>query len=355
MKILVDIGHPAHVHLFKNMAHEMIKKGHEFFFTVREGENQAQLLKNNGFNYAIIGKKQKGSIRKLLGIFIFSFKIFRVARHFKPDLFISHGSMYAGYAAFLTGKKHIALEDTGNMEQLYFSKPVSDVILSPRSLQVDLGRKHIRYNGFHELAYLHPKRFKPDISVLEELNLKEGEKFVILRFVSWNATHDIGQFGLSLNQKSELIKVILKYGSVFISSEDPIPLEFEQYALRIAPHRLHHALSYATLYIGEGATTASECAMLGTPAFYVNSIKAGTLEQQERYGLLSCFHNTAGLIEKVDKILKTPDLKDKFIMRRNKMLKENIDVTSFLIWFVENFPESKSIIIKDPLFQYSFK
>ncbi len=36
MKILVDIGHPAHVHLFKNMAHEMIKKGHEFFFTVRE-------------------------------------------------------------------------------------------------------------------------------------------------------------------------------------------------------------------------------------------------------------------------------------------------------------------------------
>ena len=71
-------------------------------------------------------------------------------------------------------------------------------------LQVDLGRKHIRYNGFHELAYLHPNRFKPDISVLDELKVKEGEKFVILRFVSWNATHDFGQAGLSFDQKKEL-------------------------------------------------------------------------------------------------------------------------------------------------------
>ena len=130
--------------------------------------------------------------------------------------------MYAGYAAFLTGKKHIALEDTGNMEQLFFSKPVSDVILSPQSLQVDLGRKHIRYNGFHELAYLHPKRFKPDISVLKELKVKEGEVFVILRFVSWNATHDFGQSGLSLSQKSALINEISKYARVFISGEESL-------------------------------------------------------------------------------------------------------------------------------------
>ncbi len=121
--------------------------------------------------------------------------------------------MYAGYAAFLTGKKHIALEDTGNMEQLFFSRPVSDVILSPQSLQVDLGKKHIRYNGFHELAYLHPERFNPDISVLNELNVKEKEKFVIMRFVSWNATHDFRQSGLSLKQKSELIEEISKYAN----------------------------------------------------------------------------------------------------------------------------------------------
>jgi predicted glycosyltransferase len=355
MKILIDIGHPAHVHLFKNMAHEMIKKGHEFFFTVREGEHHAQLLEENGFSYAIIGRKHAGHLWKLFGLFGFSFAIFKIARRFKPDLFLSHGSMYAGYAAFLTGKKHIALEDTGNMEQLFFSKPVSDVILSPASLQVELGRKQIRYSGFHELAYLHPGRFKPDISVLKELQVKEGEKFVILRFISWNATHDFGQGGLSFEQKKVLISSLLKHAKVYISSEKALPPEFEKYALRIDPGRLHHALFYAAMYIGEGATTASECAMLGTPSVYVSTISPGTLVQQEKYGLVSCLRNSNGLLDKIEELFNTPDLRCDFQRRRNKMLSENIDVTAMLIWFVENYPKSKAILLNDPSFQFSFQ
>ncbi len=355
MRILIDIGHPAHVHLFKNMAREMIEKGHEFFFTIREAEHQAALLEENGFNYAVIGLKRKGSVRKLLGIITFTYKIFRIALKFKPDLFLSHGSMYAGYAAFLTRKKHIALEDTGNMEQLFFSKPVSDVILSPQCLQVDLGKKHIRYNGFHELAYLHPERFNPDISVLKELNVREGEKYVIMRFVSWNATHDFGQSGLSSVEKSALIKEVSKFATVFISGERQLPYEFEKYALRLPPGRLHHALFYASMYIGEGATTASECAMLGTPAIYINSITAGTLEQQENYGLLFGFRNSEGIVEKVNDLFNMPHLRDEFQRRRFKMLADNIDVTSMLVWFVENYPDSKTIMTNDPSFHYSFQ
>ena len=113
MKVLIDIGHPAHVHLFKYLAREMTQKGHSFFFTVREGENQAKLLEEYGFPFITIGRKQNGLLRKFIGIITFSLKIYRVSLKFKPDLFISHGSMYAGYAALLTGKKHIALEDTG--------------------------------------------------------------------------------------------------------------------------------------------------------------------------------------------------------------------------------------------------
>ena len=32
MKILIDIGHPGHVHLFRPFAQEMIKKGIKFYF-----------------------------------------------------------------------------------------------------------------------------------------------------------------------------------------------------------------------------------------------------------------------------------------------------------------------------------
>ena len=355
MRILVDIGHPAHVHLFKNTAHEMISKGNAFYFTVREGENESVLLNENGFKYSVIGKKQKGALRKILKLFTFSYRILKVARNFKPDLFLSHGSMYAGYAALIYGKKHIALEDTGNMEQLFFSKPVSNVILSPRSLQVDLGRKHIKYDGFHELAYLHPARFKPDIAVLNELNLQKDEKYIIIRFVSWNATHDIGQTGFSFAQKARLIEEISRHVRIFISGEESLPEEFARFGLKIPPGRFHHALAFAAMHIGEGATTVSECAMLGTPALYVNSISAGTLKQQEKYGLVTCLKQTDGIIEKVIELLQFPQLKAEFQHRRRKMLLENIDVTSFLVWFIENFPGSKDKLKKDPSFQGTFK
>jgi predicted glycosyltransferase len=162
MRVLIDIGHPAHVHIFKNIVFNMQEKGHVFFFTVREGENETILLDKYGFNYQKIGNKRKGTINKILGIFIFSWRIIKVANNFKPDLFLSHGSMYAGYASLFVRKPHIALEDTGNMEQIRLSLPVSNVVLSPDVLPVDLGKKHIRYRGYHELMYLTPKYFNPD-------------------------------------------------------------------------------------------------------------------------------------------------------------------------------------------------
>ena len=166
MKILIDIGHPAHVHIFKNIVFEMQVKGHEFFFTVREGENETQLLQKYGFSFRRIGRKQKGTINKLLGIIAFSYKIFREAVKFKPDIFLSHGSMYAGYASRFLRKPHIALEDTGNMEQIRLSLPVSDFIISPDILNLDFGDKNITYNGNHELMYLTPPYFIPDKSII---------------------------------------------------------------------------------------------------------------------------------------------------------------------------------------------
>lgn len=333
----------------------MISKGHDIIFTVREGECQAELLSEYCLNFRIIGRKQKGKYRKFFWILVFSFRIARIAIRFKPDLFLSHGSMYAGYAAFLTGKRHIALEDTGNMEQIFFSKPVSDVILSPRALQVDLGKKHLRYDGFHELAYLHPIRFAPDNTVLGELDIKEGEQFTILRFISWKASHDQGHSGLTREQKFSIIGQVSKFGKVFISSEEALPEEFDPFTLKIAPHRLHHLLYYASVYIGEGATTASECAMLGTPAIYVNTNSAGTLNAQERYRLLYCISDFNELTAKVQELFQMTGLKDEFRKRRDAMLKDNIDVTAFLVWFVENYPSSQTRMKSDVSFTKLFR
>lgn len=38
MKKLMDIGHPAHVHVTKHFAHKMVPKGHQVLCTCRQKE-----------------------------------------------------------------------------------------------------------------------------------------------------------------------------------------------------------------------------------------------------------------------------------------------------------------------------
>ena len=101
---------------------------------------------------------------------------------------------------------------------------------------------------------------------------------------------------------------------------------------------------------------ASECAMLGIPAIYVNSLDAGTLrEQEDKYQLIHGFRSSEGVIEKVLEIINSPDTRSIYQLRRNKMLSEKIDPTAFLVWFVENYPASVKIMKENPDYQESFK
>lgn len=109
----------------------------------------------------------------------------------------------------------------------------------------DYGSKQIRYNGFHELAYLHPNKFTPNQSVLNELFLKEDDTFFIIRFVSWNATHDVGEGGFTLKEKIDLINYLKTKGKVFISSENKLPEELISYKLDLEPSKIHHLMAFA--------------------------------------------------------------------------------------------------------------
>lgn len=100
---------------------------------------------------------------------------------------------------------------------------------------------------------------------------------------------------------------------------------------------------------------ASECAMLGTPAIYVNSLSAGTLAEQERFELLYGFRNSDGVLEKALGLIKLPGLKEEWQKRRQRILSEKIDVTAFMVWFIENYPESGKIMKENPDFQHNFK
>ena len=344
MRILVDIGHPAHVHLFKNMIWNLEKDGYEVKITTRDKEITLYLLNAYGFKYENLGKHHKKLLNKLLGLITRDYKLYKIARKFKPDIFISHGSMYAAHVAKLLGRPHISLEDTENsIEQIRLYAPFTDVILTSMCFKLDLGKKQVKYNGYHELAYLHPNYFKPDSSVFDDLGLSKDKKNIILRFVSWSASHDIGDRGFT--NMIDAIRSLEQHGRILITSEEGLPPELEKYKISVPPEKIHHLLYFADLYMGESATMASESGVLGTPSIFVSTSRRGyTDELESKYDLVYTFSDpeTAqkDAVEKAFELLGNENIKEEWRQKRMKMLSEKIDVTAWMTNFIENYPES---------------
>ena len=344
MRILVDIGHPAHVHFFKHFVWEMQKRGHELLITAKDKEVSLQLLDAYGLKHVRTGSYRRGLALKAVDLLRIDWSTYKVARRFKPDILISLGSPNAAHVSWLLRKPHIAFEDTEHSrEQYYLYAPFTKTICTPSCFLRNLGAKQLRYAGYHELAYLHPKHYTPDPSVLGKLGLSPEDRFIIVRFVSWSASHDVGQHGVV--DPRLLVAELEKYGRVLITSERKLPTDLDRCRITVAPEKLHDLLYYASLYVGEGATVASECAALGTPAIYVNTLSAGTLkEQEEKYGLICCFYDPqtgqSEALGKAVELLQRPHLKEEWRGKRGRLLADKIDVTQFVMDLVENYPES---------------
>jgi len=94
------------------------------------------------------------------------------------------------------------------------------------------------------------------------------------------------------------------------------------------------------MFVGEGATMASEAAVLGTPSIYINPIQLGYItEQEEKYGLVHHLVDANQVLSKIRELIGKNNLKNDWKARRDKMLSDKIDVTAWMISFIENYQE----------------
>ena len=124
------------------------------------------------------GKGQNGLVGKAIYYFKAIWLIYMEARNFAPDILLSFASPYAALVSKLISKPHIVFNDTEHARLSHFlTDSFSKWILTPSCYNKKLGEKQIRFNGYMELCYLHPKYFTPDVSILDELELKKNESF----------------------------------------------------------------------------------------------------------------------------------------------------------------------------------
>lgn len=346
MKILIDMGHPAHVHLFKNFIWEMEKKGHKIKVTARDKDVTKHLLDAYHIPYECFHGPKHGKLNLLFEWIMRDIKILKIAKKFNPDVLMGNLNPAIVHAAKILRKKSIIFTDTEPEAVKYpiadlITTPFADIIITLESVRHRYGKKEIRVNSYKELAYLHPNWFIPNPEVLINAGLKEGEKYVVLRFVAWGAYHDVGKTGLDIKEKRRLIHLIEPDARIFITSESKIPEEFEKYRVPVPPEQMHDFLYYATLLISDSQTMTTEAAVMGTPAIRCNNFvgendMGNFIELEKRFSLIFNFHDISLAIPKIEELIHTPRLKEEWANRKKMLLNEKIDLTGFFLDVIDN-------------------
>ncbi|MBL7139312.1 MAG: DUF354 domain-containing protein [Planctomycetes bacterium] len=339
MRMVVDINHPAHVHFFKHFIRQMQEAGHALMVTASEKDVACDLLRAEGFAYTPLGRYGTSLWGKAVTLPVMDGRMVRAARAFGPDVLLGVASVRAAHAGFLLRRRSVIFDDTEHAKwevRLYL--PFADVVCTPACYRRSLGPKQVRYNGYHELAYLHPSRFRPDPSVLEALGAAEGERLAVVRFVSWGAVHDMGQHGFDPASRRELVASLERHARVLVVAEDALDPALEPYRCPLPPERLHDLLHYAAVYVGEGATMATEAALLGTPSVYLSSL-VGTMgnfeELRDDYHLVVATQSKREAIDEAVRLASDPGAKRTWAERRARLLRDKIDVTQWMVDLVE--------------------
>ncbi|MCF6297938.1 MAG: DUF354 domain-containing protein [Flavobacteriaceae bacterium] len=359
MKILVDIGHPAHVHYFRNFIKIMEKRKHSVTVFARDREVVFDLLSKYSIKFINRGKGRNSKFGKIIYMFKTSLFIVMKSIKFNPDIFLSFSSPYAAQASFLLRKPHITINDTEHADRnnKLFVYPFTDIVLTPFCFFNNLGRKQIRFNCIVESLYLHSEFYQPDSLVYNTLKIKNGIKYAIIRLVGWNAHHDFGQSGLDVSTIHKIVRILKKNNYVvFISSEMVLDDSLKEYELSIPSEKMHDVLYFSSIFIGESGTMASESVYFGKPTIYVNSLPLmGYLKLESDAKLLKHFSSQNGVVEYVMKTLSEKNFEETNLYRKNRMIKNFINPTKFLVWFIENYPKSATIMKENPEYQNRFK
>jgi uncharacterized protein len=341
-RLLFIINTAGQAYTWRYLIANLLKKGYPVKVLARDHGYTLDILQASGLEYQAF-KTAGAGITRLLTAFVHLQRVYRLVGDFHPSLVIGFGVDAAITAMRLRKPGIVFIDDDHTKVQNKICALYCDAIITPKCFTANLGKRHIRIEGYKEMAYLHPKYFQPDPSILDELGIKRNEKYVVVRLNALSAVHDIGTRSFSTEDKYKLVEALSQYSRVFISAEGRLPAGLQGYRLPTSPTRIHHVLNYARLIITDTGTMATEATMLGTPGIICHPFakQIGSFKELEReYGLLKVISEPGKAINIALELIQQPNLKEQTIRKSLRLLADKIDVTAFMIDFIENFPGS---------------
>jgi uncharacterized protein len=334
MRIFLDITHPADVHFFRHPIRRWLAERHEVQVVARDKDVAQELLALFRIPFRPLGRAGRGLFGLTLELARRESAIYRILREGRCDVACGLGATFLVHAARILGIPTVVFTDCETAHianRLTF--PFATLICTPRGYSDDLGFRQRRFNGYKELAYLHPSCFTPDPAVLRQAGLREDEPFIFVRLTAWSSGHDFNDHGLT--DRREALFRLQRFGRVVVSVEGNGPVDGGGLRFNGPLHQVHHLLAFARLFFGESATMASESAMLGTPAVLVSTSRRGyTDELEKRYGMVFTYdHPRDGqeqALRKAEALLRDPETPRLWREKREAMLAGQEDITRYV-------------------------
>lgn len=334
MRILLDVTHPADVHFFARPLANWRREGHEVEVAARDKDIALTLLARLGIDFVAVGRAGRGAWGLARELLVRQARLTRLMRARRPDVVAGFGGTFVVHPARRLGVRRVIFTDTETARVSNgITLPFASLVCTPRCYPRRLRVRQLRYEGYKELSYLHPRYFTPDPRRLRVAGLDPAQPFVFVRVVSWRSGHDFFDHGLT-DLRAALAR-LQRHARVVLSAEGELPPDLAALRFRGPLEHVHHALAHARLYFGESATMAAEAAVLGTPAVVVSTSRRSYLDElAARYGLVAHFdHRRRAQREALacaEALLADTRDARPWRERRARMLAEQEDVAEFV-------------------------
>ncbi|USZ68103.1 DUF354 domain-containing protein [Halorussus salilacus] len=334
MNVVVTVQHPAHVHFFKHVVPALRARGHEVHVFAREKDVALDLLVHYDIDHTVLAGKPRslGGLARTQATY--EYRLWKAAERIDPDVMTAIGGTAVAHVSRLVGARSVVWLDNEGILAHRITTPFAHRVCTPMGFRDDFGPKHVRYDGFQELAYLHPDRFDPDPGGLRAHGVDPDAKYAVVRFREWSALHDVGEAGFSGGDKRRLVESLADHGRVYVVSESRLPASFRDHRLPVRPHLVHDLLFYADLYVGDSATMSTEAALLGTPAVRCQSFADGqdmsNFVELADHGLLRSTADGREAVREAETLARS-DVQTAWSERRARLLDGKIDVVEFAV------------------------
>jgi len=310
-KIWIDMDNSPHIPFFAPIIENLHERGYSTCVSARNYSQTVSLADLYNLDYTPIGKHHgKNTFRKIAGLIYRSIQLIPYALKSKPTLAISHGSRSQMVVAHLLRIPVVMFLDYEYVQTIPFVK------LRAMFLPKVISTKNLAkfesiiktYPGIKEDIYV--PTFKPDESILTEMNIKKENINVVLRPPAHEAhyhTHESDKLFFNIiehlttpdnvrtivlprdDKQKEMIKAQYKYH--FSSGKLVIPTEVVD-ALNV--------MWYSDLVISGGGTMNREAAALGVPVYSIFGGKTGDVDKYlANSGRLTLLHSADEVHKKV--------------------------------------------------------